>query len=533
MKDFFGRVGFEISDFGRKIHTAGWALAFVLLLTAGLRYWGVSFGLPYVYHPDEPVAVHLGLGVLHTGDYNPHFFHYPTAYYYLVTGGLVIYFLLGASRGIFGSVTDVAFPRIFVLGSGLADFPGEFMVARLITLALGVCTVGLVFWVARRHWGTRAGVLAALLLALSSVHVAHSRFATADVPVTFAVTLSAVLSLEFIRSGRYRYYGWGCLVGGLAISTKYNAVYIIAILIVCSYVTESVRKQNWWQPKFLAAAMLCPLGFLIGTPYAFLSLPEFLNGVAFDLNHYAQGHAGMEGNTLSWYLEFLFRQEGVVPLLALAGGVYCILKRRIVGLVVFLVAILYFAIVSRFIVRNGRTILLIFPFMALLAGVVLDVVLGYWQDWLGSKKRHVWYVTSVVLIGLVLIWPVRNIVKTGRSLVAQDVRTTALEWIRVNLPPGDKLAVESYGPPLDPAVFNVVYTDLISQPHEWFEQEGFDFIVMSSGAYGRFFADPGRYPDQIAKYEALSDHYSLLQTFQGPLMGYPQEEIKVLAVTRP
>jgi hypothetical protein len=129
MKDFFGRVGFRISDFGRKIHIAGWALAFVLLLTAVLRYWGVSFGLPYVYHPDEPVAVRLGLGVLHTGDYNPHFFHYPTAYYYLVSGGLVIYFLLGASQGIFGSVTDVAFPRIFVLGSGLADFPGEFMVA--------------------------------------------------------------------------------------------------------------------------------------------------------------------------------------------------------------------------------------------------------------------------------------------------------------------------------------------------------------------------------------------------------------------
>lgn len=533
MKRLSRKVFSAISVWSTGANAVLLALAFVLVLAVALRLWGISFGLPYVYHPDEPTAVRVGLRMLRTGDYNPHFFHYPTAYYYVVTVGLIIHFLLGASQGIFSSVTDVSFPRIFVLGSGIADFPAEFLVARLITLACGVGTVVLVFWIARRHWGDRAGVLAALILALSAAFTFNSRFATPDVPVTFAVTLTTLLFLEFIRADQFRFYAWGCLVGGLAISTKYNAGYIVGVLIVSSYVTVAVREREWRQPMLMAAAALCPLGFLGATPFAFLSLPEFLDDVAFELRHYATGHAGMEGNSLIWYLEFLLKQEGILALLAVLGGVYSIVRRRVIGLMVFATAVVYFAFVSRFAVRNGRTILPILPFLALSAGLALDAILDSWRKWLGPRNRLAGLVTSAALVGLVVLWPARNIVETSQRLASKDVRTIALEWISENLPSSARFAVEAYGPPLDPDEFGVVYTDLISQDPQWFEQEGFDFVVMSTGAYGRFFADPGRYPEQIARYEVLNERFDLVKMFQGPMMGYAGGEIRLLSVAQP
>ncbi|MGB3058399.1 MAG: hypothetical protein WBE17_01555, partial [Anaerolineae bacterium] len=53
---------------------AGPALAAILLIAVALRLWGINFGLPYLYHPDEPGYVAIAQNMVKTGDLNPHFF---------------------------------------------------------------------------------------------------------------------------------------------------------------------------------------------------------------------------------------------------------------------------------------------------------------------------------------------------------------------------------------------------------------------------------------------------------------------------
>jgi len=50
---------------------AKWLLIGVTLLAISLRIWGINFGLPYLYHPDEPVAVRIAQRMFETGDLNP------------------------------------------------------------------------------------------------------------------------------------------------------------------------------------------------------------------------------------------------------------------------------------------------------------------------------------------------------------------------------------------------------------------------------------------------------------------------------
>ncbi len=74
-------------DLVRRSRHPGVVLTFAVILAvaAALRLWGVTWGLPHAYHPDEgSILIHaLGFG---TGDLNPHWFRWPSLFMYIVSG---------------------------------------------------------------------------------------------------------------------------------------------------------------------------------------------------------------------------------------------------------------------------------------------------------------------------------------------------------------------------------------------------------------------------------------------------------------
>ena len=56
-------------------------------VAAGLRLWGINFGLPALYRPDEDVTVGRAMGIFH-GVLNPHFADWPHLYFYLAAAWL-------------------------------------------------------------------------------------------------------------------------------------------------------------------------------------------------------------------------------------------------------------------------------------------------------------------------------------------------------------------------------------------------------------------------------------------------------------
>ena len=82
-----------------------------MTLAFALRLWSVNFGLPYIYHADEPIVVHHALAY-GTGDFNPHFFRIPPLVSYLLFICYGIYFLMGSALGFFQSIQD--FEQLFI-----------------------------------------------------------------------------------------------------------------------------------------------------------------------------------------------------------------------------------------------------------------------------------------------------------------------------------------------------------------------------------------------------------------------------------
>jgi len=124
---------------------------------------------------------------------------------------------------------------------------------------------------------------------------------------------------------------------------------------------------------------------------------------------------------------------------------------------------------------------------------------------------------GLITVGMVLILiPVAQSTTNALNLGAFEEREPARIWIEDNLPGGAKIAVEPYSPFVDPDRYAVVRLDFsaIIHPPEWYLDEDVDYIVMSTGAYARYFIDPDRYSDEIASYEQLFSSFELVRLFE-------------------
>jgi hypothetical protein len=108
------------------------------------------------------------------------------------------------------------------------DFPVGF--ERLASALAGVVTVYLVYELGRQLYGRRMGLVAALLLALMPYHVIVTRQVLLDGPMTMFATLTLVLLVRYVLSGRPAWlYATGAAMGLTFLSKETSIVLLFAI----------------------------------------------------------------------------------------------------------------------------------------------------------------------------------------------------------------------------------------------------------------------------------------------------------------
>ena len=115
--------------------------------------------------------------------------------------------------------------------------------ARLTVAVMGVATVYLVYELGRLLYGRRAGLFAALLMALMPYHVVVTRQLLLDGPMTFFATLTMLLLTRFVLSGRpvWLYATGGAM--GLAILSKETSVVLLGAVYAFLALTPALRVR--------------------------------------------------------------------------------------------------------------------------------------------------------------------------------------------------------------------------------------------------------------------------------------------------
>ena len=266
---------------------ARWALAAILLLAAALRFTGLSWGLRHAPHWDERVFVENAGRMAAQGDLDNRFYEYP------------------------GLLFLVLAPILAVVG----PHPGAvaYLAARAVVAAFGVASVFLVFRLGSRMMGPRAGLAAALLLAVSPVDVWTAHMVRPDV-VLQAFVLLAFLALLGIGERPAGDARAGAAMGAAA------AVKFTGLLLAPSYVAQRLLAPGPRARGALAAGAAALAVVVCATPYAVLHHQGFARGVLVQWNaHYGRGSCVSRfGGGVAFYLRVIAISLGPV------GAVLCV-----------------------------------------------------------------------------------------------------------------------------------------------------------------------------------------------------------------
>jgi 4-amino-4-deoxy-L-arabinose transferase-like glycosyltransferase len=196
------------------------AFVLVTIIALVLRLAGIGFGLPVHLHGDECILVERALAFASSGDFNPHYFIYPSFFIYL------LFALNSLLSSLIGGI----------LGYPLAG-QDYYLIGRIVSASLGVATVVCVYVITRRVANKRAALLAALTLSIVNLHVQHSHYATTDVAMTFWVTLALLGLMAWLQGDNRAPYFTGVSIG-LAAATKYNAAVLLSSVFVAGLLQE-------------------------------------------------------------------------------------------------------------------------------------------------------------------------------------------------------------------------------------------------------------------------------------------------------
>jgi 4-amino-4-deoxy-L-arabinose transferase-like glycosyltransferase len=460
-------------------------LVAVVIVALALRFVGLGWGRPFVYHPDEWLIANPAMDMVRTGSWNPHSFTYPSGLIYVERLIVVILHQLDSSVPLTtGNVTlPEQFPyfyagRAFVAVTGALMVLPTYLAARSISNAVG-------------------GIAAAVAIAVAPVGVTNAHYLTTDVPTAALAAVTLWLSLRGLAGGRRWLIAAG-FVAGLAASTKYNGGLVVIVPLVV--LLSSCPPRHFLRRSTLATAGLIVLasmaGFVLLTPAVLFDPSQvWTRGLLFQVQTYSGGLPGYEGSDNSiYFLRVLWGGNGLGAgfcVLAVMGLLIAIAKHRPADLAILAFTLAYYVLISLPPVRFDRNLLPLLPFLAVLAGrtigSLVDFLASHPPQMTTNFRRISSVAVGLAVIALAATPSVSTSIAYDQQFRTRDTRTIALEWIERNIPRGTAIARDGYTPQIPDSEYQVAYIGrLATQPLNWYRYNGFEYLVTSSVMVNRF-----------------------------------------------
>ena len=404
-------------------------LVCVLVLALALRLWGITWGLPsathyFSYHPDESVVLETSSLTMNVfaGRLLPHFYNYGSLQLYLVC-------FANTLAALFGAVDIV--PKNFA--EWYPQWAKMYLIGRLLTVGMGVGTVWATYALGATLWGRRAGLVAAIILAVTPLHAQQSHFLTVDVPATFWVVLSLLWSARLMTDDPKPLKAalLAGLFAGLAAATKYNMALAVLPLLAACYTLRFTFPLGRVAACCGVGLLAFLLAFFAACPGALLETSTFLKDVRFEAVHVQNADDPTFRNTGSGFVYHITHNLDAglgLPLLvlALASIGYALYKHQRGDGLLAAFALPYYVLISLAAVRYARYTIPLLPILALWTGRML-------ADGL-RLPRLVLRRVAVTVAAAGFFATAVNALLLVSAMTGEDTRDQALSWLNTDEP---------------------------------------------------------------------------------------------------
>ncbi len=271
-------------------------------------------------------------------------------------------------------------------------YDGFPLVGRPLSALFDTGTVFLVYWIGRRVYDHRVALLAAALSALTVTQIQLAHFYAFDPVATFFIMMALLGAVGMAQEGSSRWAVWAGAGAGLAVSSKFSAMPILAALGVGAWIPawRIWRRYGGTSPRLAAyvsrsltlmftAFLVAFLAFAVTSPFAILDWDAYRTAVIEEQGAMVRGEADFpytrqyRGTTpYLYHIEQLVRWGmgwplGVVAFLGFAWTLWRAARGRIrpeEGVILAWV-VPYFGITGAFMVKFMRYMLPVVPLVSI------------------------------------------------------------------------------------------------------------------------------------------------------------------------
>lgn len=441
----------------------------LIALGFGLRVWGINFGLPYEYHPDEPLPVYTALAMGYTHDLNPHWFIHPSLLFYSLLFLYGIYFLVGLLVGMWSDAQSFAI-------SVLRNPTGLYLIGRFLSAIASTSVIPLVYLIGKKMYNRRTGLFAAILFTPLYLPNYFGHFIKPESLQTLLTAVAFFFILCMFETGRVLHYILAGFFIGLSTATKYPSGLLIFSLFIAHFLRSD--KKNFLKSlinyKLSLSLASSFLGFAIGAPFCILNFHAFVKAF-FEIKFYTLPALGASyAHIIHDWISNLRHDIGNVPLLLFTiGTIFALFRFSKKNIILLIFPVTHFVLFSLPAWKNIHWQMVTLPFFVNLAAYFLNSMYLKLTRMPTLIRKGL---LSIIIVSFTL-GPLMRVMNHDRLLSRTDTRTLAKEWIEKYIPAGTKIAMERgrffshFSPPvrMNAASIRRLYLD----PHSPFVTKGY------------------------------------------------------------
>jgi hypothetical protein len=470
-------------------------LVIIFAISLLIRRIGLKFGFPLLTHPDEIYVFQgvLRMTSLHTWD--PAFYAHPNQ---------VLYYL----NFIILNIISFLFYKENVYWAFQEHYLTFYTYGRLLIAIFGALIPVFAYGIGKEI-KPKFALPTAIVFATFPLYIQYSDYIASDLPITLFTLIVLYFSLRFINTHQQKFLIFAAVFAAINTGEKYPGLLsllivlaAVALQLIASQEETNKEKIKKFILKSLKVGFIFIAALFIVAPYLFINLPDVIEALRYEVRtvHLGSDNLGWAGN-FWFYVKILYGNIGILGFLLMFLGLFAMLRSWKVKYILLLYGFLYWISLSSLALHWERWSLPmhIAPLFLIAFGIVFLI-----------EQKFEWKPIRILLfivIGVFIFQQGTHAVYNAVRLKYTDTRVVASIYCEENEITINNSLYEGYTP-LWPTYSKFLFSDFESGV------EDYQYIVLSSSMYNRFYAEPEQYQNEIKVYDDIRDSFPLLKRFQ-------------------
>jgi len=418
------------------------------------------------------------------------------------------------------------------------------MAGRVLSALFGVICIFFA-WLIGKQIHKNAGIICALLFALYSNFIQHSHYITPEIYQTAFTLAMTYFAIIYVNNKKFKILFMACFCAALAFCTKYPALFSFPIIIASIIYANSHSIKKYTEIKsifrmILKIIYICFIAFItfgicvfIISPILIIDLPSVIISVIGEARstHLGSDGLGFWGNLL-FYLKCYAKHSGIIIVTFTIFGFISLYKENKSLFLLLLLGVLYAPIISVLALHWDRWGVPFYAFALIFASIgmwkVFEKLMSIFSEFFVQHKKMQKEKLALSLIAVILLafsflnLTLGSVAKTMYFSTAKDTRIVSIDYVSEIGATNSNTFYEGYTPfkLTGPSVIFDSFEGMdISKP----SNPELKYIILSSSMYSRYYAEPNKYSEQIAFYDALKANKKVIKEFKPITVNLPGE----------